>query len=58
MIQMNEKEIRADERKRMIRILDYLWEKEGNNIDNRVYAYPFEAMRDMIIKELNRDDVK
>ena len=51
-------EARTDERQRIIKILNDLWEKEGKNIDSGVYAYPFEALRDMIIKEIARRAIK
>ena len=51
-------EARSDERQRIIKILNDLWEKEGKNIDSGVYAYPFEALRDMIIKEIARRAIK
>ena len=47
---------RADEREKIKKVLNDLWDKEGKNIDNGVYAYPFEAMREMIIREINRSD--
>ena len=43
---------RADERKRIIKIFDEIWAEEGKNIDNGVYAYPFEAIRDMFKKRI------
>ena len=49
-------EARADERQHIIKILNDLWDREGNKIDNGVYAYPFEALREMIIREINRSD--
>lgn len=45
---------RANERQHIIKIINDLWEKEGKNINVGVYAYPFEALRDMIIKELDK----
>lgn len=51
-------EVRTDERQRVVQILNDLWEKEGKNIDSGVYAYPFEALRDMIIKEIARRAIK
>ena len=46
---------KAEERKKVIKIFDDLWNKEAANIDNGVYAYPFEAMQYMIIKALDND---
>jgi hypothetical protein len=40
----------------LIKILNDLRDKEAGNIDNGVYFYPFEAMRDMILKALNKVD--
>ncbi len=47
---------RAEGRQRLIKILNDLRDKEAGNIDNGVYFYPFEAMRDMILKALNKVD--
>ena len=47
------KEAREDERKKMIKILDELWDTEATKINSGVYYYPFKAMREMIIKKLD-----
>ena len=47
---------KADERQKVRKILDDLWDTEATDINSGVYAYPFEAMRDMIIKALDRVD--
>ena len=41
------------ERKKMIKILDELWDTEATKINSGVYYYPFKAMREMIIKKLD-----
>ena len=48
---------RAAERQKVIKILDDLWSTEATKINSGVYAYPFEAMRDMIITALNKSEV-
>ena len=47
---------KAEERQKVRKILDDLWDTEATNINSGVYVYPFEAMRDMIIKALDRVD--
>lgn len=43
-----------EERQKIRKILDDLWDTEATKINHGIYAYPFEAMRDMILKELDK----